>query len=122
MKKILALTYTRNLEFVRDKEGLSWNLFVPLFLLLALQLIFSSENKPLFTVGVVGKTPINHSIKEDPFYNLPHVKYVYFEDEIKAKKQLEQHQIELLLNNNSSKKVYFVNQDSEEGKFLSHII
>ncbi len=122
MKKILALAYTRNLEFVRDKEGLAWNLFVPLFLLLALQLIFTSDSRPLFTIGVLGEEVVNHTEKSDPFFTLPHVKYIYFKDEVKAKKQLEQHQIVLLLNNNEGHKSYWVNDNSEEGKFLDHMI
>lgn len=119
MKKILALVHVRNLEFVRDKEGMTWNLFVPLFLLFALNLIFTGANKPLFNVGIIGEQSAN--IKEEALLSLPSVKYHYFTDEAKAKKQLEQHQIELLLSNTQGQS-YWINKNSDKSQFLAHLI
>ncbi len=121
MKKILALLHTRNLEFVRDKEGMTWNLFVPLFLLFALQMIFSGNSRPLFNVGIIGEAS-THISKEQSLFTLPNVKYHYFNDELKAKKQLEQHQIELLLNVRQGNENYWINQSSDKGQFLSHLV
>ncbi|MBS0288286.1 MAG: ABC transporter permease [Proteobacteria bacterium] len=121
MKKILALVHTRNLEFVRDKEGMTWNLFVPLFLLFALNLIFSGANKALFNIGILGESQ-SKVVNEQALLSLPNVKYHYFTDEAKAKKQLEQHQIELLLNNQEGQESYWVNKNSDKSQFLGHII
>ena len=41
LKRIGALFYARNLEFVRDRAALVWNLAFPLLLVLGFTLIFS---------------------------------------------------------------------------------
>ncbi len=121
MNKILALTHVRNLEFVRDKEGMTWNLFVPLFLLFALQLIFSGTHKPLFNIGIIGSSP-EHIAQDETILSLPNVKYHYFSDVNKAKKQLEQHQLELLISTEHGQESYWVNQYSDKSEFLAHLI
>lgn len=121
MNKILALTHTRNLEFVRDKEGLTWNLLVPLFLLFALQMIFTDSNRSLFTIGIVGTQTNVHAAKES-LSELPNVSYHYFQDAAKAQKELEQHQIDLLLDFNTTPKTYWMNQNSDKSQFLSHLV
>lgn len=119
MNKILALTHTRNLEFVRDKEGLTWNLLVPLFLLLALQMIFTGSNRSLFTIGIVGQSM---PVGKESLSALPNVRYHYFQDIAKAQKELEQHQIDLLLDSNTAPKSYWMNKNSDKSQFLSHLI
>ncbi len=121
MNKILALTHTRNLEFIRDKEGLTWNLLVPIFLLFALQMIFTGNNRSLFTIGIMG-TQANVLTTKDSLSTLPNVSYHYFQDVTKAQKQLEQHQIDLILDFNATPKTYWMNQNSDKSRFLSHLI
>ena len=57
LKRIGALFYARNLEFVRDRAALVWNLAFPLLLVLGFTLIFSGPPKPLVQMGVVGSCP-----------------------------------------------------------------
>jgi hypothetical protein len=54
LKRIGALFYARNLEFVRDRAALVWNLLFPLLLVIGFSLIFSGPPKPLVQIGVVG--------------------------------------------------------------------
>ena len=52
-KRIYAIFRARNLEFMRDRSSLSWNIIFPVMLMFGLSFIFSSGDRALYTVGVL---------------------------------------------------------------------
>ncbi len=54
MKRFLAILHARNMEFIRDKSSLGWNILFPLLLVVGFAVVFTGEPKPLFKVGVMG--------------------------------------------------------------------
>ncbi len=54
MKRFLAILHARNMEFIRDKSSLGWNVLFPLLLVLGFAVVFTGEPKPMFKVGVMG--------------------------------------------------------------------
>ena len=48
IRRVLAVLHARNLEFLRDRATLGWNVLVPIALVGALALIFSGPERPLF--------------------------------------------------------------------------
>jgi len=53
LKRIYAIFRARNIEFVRDKSSLSWNLVFPVLLVFGLSFIFSGGYRAQYTVGVL---------------------------------------------------------------------
>ena len=50
MKKFLAVLHARNMEFIRDKSSLGWNILFPLLLVLGFAFVFSGGSSPMFKV------------------------------------------------------------------------
>ena len=48
MKKFLAVLHARNMEFLRDRSALAWNLAMPLLMVFGLAFTFSGGNKDIY--------------------------------------------------------------------------
>ena len=57
MRKFLALMHARNMEFLRDRGTLFWNLIFPVFLVFGFAFAFSGQDDSLLKVGIVGAPP-----------------------------------------------------------------
>ena len=53
LKRILAIFHARNLEFVRDRSTLSWNIILPVVLMFGLSFIFGGGTRAELTVGIL---------------------------------------------------------------------
>ena len=53
LKRILAIFRARNLEFVRDRSSMSWNIILPVVLMFGLSFIFGGADRTEYTVGVL---------------------------------------------------------------------
>ena len=108
IKRIGALFYARNLEFVRDRAALVWNLAFPLLLVIGFSLIFSGPPKPLVQMGVVGDLPAAYA----PLNAIPLLKLIPYDDEQKGRLKVRHHQLDLLLSPGSGH--YWVNPDAAQ--------
>lgn len=54
MRRVWALVRARNLEFLRDRSTLGWNILLPLLLVAGLAAVFGNGVRPLFKVAVLG--------------------------------------------------------------------
>ncbi len=52
--RVYALVRARNLEFLRDRSTLGWNILLPVLLVAGLAAVFGGGVRPLFKVGVIG--------------------------------------------------------------------
>ena len=101
LRRLLALLHARNLEFVRDRKTLTWNLLMPFGIVFAFAFIFSGPEKPLFKVGIL--TPPGLTLAEakasrlHPLLGTRFIEFYAPTDADAAVHKLERHQVDLLL-------------------------
>ncbi len=116
LKRIVAIFRARNLEFVRDKSSLSWNLILPVALMFGLSFIFGDDSRPEYTVGVVQSAPeIDRSVH--PFLQTDYIRFVTVSDPRDAMLKVARHQLDLLVELQPPVR-YWINPDSSKGYFV----
>ncbi len=121
MRRFLAILHARNIEFVRDRSTLGWNVILPLVLVFGLAAVFSSPPRALFKVGVMTE---QRSIEDvaDPFITLRYVDYIKVDDEQAAVTKVERHQLDMLLDLRTEPARYWINADSRNGYMLERLL
>ena len=119
-RRLLAVLHARNLEFLRDRATLGWNVLLPVVLVVAMGLIFGGPERPLFNVGVLqtGET-VEPSLH--PFLKTHYVEFFIVQDEQDAVKKVARHQIDLLLDLRGAPR-YWVNTDSPQGYVVEKLL
>ena len=51
--RILSILHARNIEFLRDRSALGWNILLPVLLVLGMGAIFSGDGRAMFKVAVL---------------------------------------------------------------------
>ncbi len=115
MKKFLALLHARNMEFLRDRGTLFWNLVFPLFLVFGFAFAFSGGDEELFKAGVIGSDTGNIPFLQDQVVTL-----IPYESADEAMSRLRHHQIDLVVDFASGS--YSVNQESAKGKVAEKLL
>lgn len=115
--RFYAVFVARNLEFVRDRGALAWGFVFPFFIILGFALVFNNQ-KPLYTVGVLGDVPVR--VQSQFLLEEALVELVAVSDPADAKQQLGRHAIDLLLN--AEAKHYWVNPLSTQGQVLERLM
>ncbi|MEL0082865.1 MAG: ABC transporter permease [Gammaproteobacteria bacterium] len=113
--RLLALLQARNMEFLRDRSSLGWNIAFPVLLVLGLALIFSDGERAIFKVGLLTETSLEQL--DHPFLDDPHIEFFTVSDEQRATRKVRLHKIDLLLDPASPGR-YWVNRQSQKGHFL----
>lgn len=116
LKRIGALLHARNLEFVRDRAALVWNLAFPLLLVFGFSLIFSGPPKPLVQMGVLGELTAAYQ----PLNKVPSLKLIPYADEERGQLMVRHHQLDLLLAPASGH--YWVNPDAPQGAMAEYLL
>lgn len=120
MKKFLAVLHARNMEFLRDRSALVWNLAMPFMLVFGLAFTFSGGNKDIYKIGVVGG--IEQLTQAAP--KLPttqHLQFIPYDDLEAAINKVKHHQMDMLIDVRAAPK-YWVNTSSPNGYLLERII
>ncbi|MEX1993401.1 MAG: ABC transporter permease [Steroidobacteraceae bacterium] len=122
-RRLLAIWYARNLEFLRDRSTLVFNLLFPLALVVAFAVIFGGEARSLFKIAVVTAPGVTLGEKLHPFLGTRHVDFYEVEaaslDETIRK--VERHQADLLLDLRNGTR-YWVNTDSPKGYLAEKLL
>lgn len=113
VKRFWALFYARNLEFVRDRSSMSWNLLFPVLLIAGFAVVFSNENKTLYKAGIVGD---NHM----ELRALKHIEWVTYEDIDEGLLQLKRHQLDLFVHPEQSS--YWINPHSPNSYIMEKVL
>lgn len=114
-KRFFAVVKARNIEFFRDKSSLGWNLFFPVLLLVGFSVVFSGEGKSSYKVGVVNLEQTTSEALSTKF-----IDFVDYQSIEKAKLKLEQHAIDLIMDESSN--AYWVNENSPKSYLVEKII
>ena len=116
LRRIGALFYARNLEFVRDRAALVWNLVFPLLLVIGFSLIFSGPPRPLVQIGVLGELPATYA----PLRAVPLLKIIPSDEEARGRLRVRHHQLDLLLSPEAGR--YWVNPDAPQGAMAEYLL
>jgi ABC-type multidrug transport system permease subunit len=119
-RRILSILIARNREFYRDRAGLSWNILMPIMMVLAFAFIFSNDSREVFKVGVVGADP-SRATPVAPFLQTRHIQFIPITDPALAIGKVERHQLDLLLDLRTEP-VYWVNPDSANGYLVERLL
>ncbi|MGI9261934.1 MAG: ABC transporter permease [Woeseiaceae bacterium] len=114
-KRIYAIFRARNLEFVRDRGSMSWNLILPIALMFGLSFIFGNERAE-YTVGVL-QTDAQIEVDQHPFLDTRYIEFVPVESQEEGLKKISRHQLDLLVDI-AGQSQYWVNPDSPKGYFV----
>ncbi|MEM9207993.1 MAG: ABC transporter permease [Pseudomonadota bacterium] len=115
LSRILAVFRARNLEFLRDRGTMAWNVILPFGLMFGLSFVFGDADRPQYTVGVLQDGP---ELVDDvsPFLQTRYMQFVVVEDEETGVRKVGRHQLDLLVDFRGAAR-YWVNPDSAKGYF-----
>jgi ABC-2 type transport system permease protein len=117
---LLAMTWARTLEFLRDRSALSWNLLVPVIMVAGIGWVFSGPGRPLFKVAVVADSPLSATLH--PFLATEHIHF-YRETDLQATiRKVQRHRVDMLLDLRQAPGKYWVNEESPKGDVLDKMV
>jgi len=111
VRQFAALFKARNMEFVRDRGTLIWNLVFPLFLVLGIAFAFSGGDEKLYKIGIVGT-----SDTALPIVAMEQMQIIPYDNTGAALEKLERHQIDLVVDYESRQ--FTINSESNKGRLL----
>ncbi len=120
MKRFLAILHARNMEFIRDKSSLGWNILFPLLLVVGFALVFTGEPKPLFKVGVVGD-PATLTRAAAEFFQTKYVQFIPVDDLARGIDKVEHFQLDMLVDLRKGQD-YWINTNSPNGYVLERML
>ncbi len=123
-KRFAALLHARNIEFVRDRSALAWNILMPVLLVMGFAFLFSQGNGDQFKVAVLGMTPtqkVEELTSVSRFFSTRSIQFVRLESADTALKKLAHHQVDLVITVEGALR-YWVNSDSSRGYMLERLL
>ena len=116
--RIYALFVARNLEFVRDRSSLAWNLLLPVLIIIGFAYAFNNENPEKFKVGLVVHGELQGAAAK--FRETRYIKFIEFDDADSNLTKVERHQIDLLFD--AASKRYWINRSSPNGYIVEKLL
>ncbi len=118
LARFLAALQARNLEFLRDRTALGWNLIMPVLIVMGFAFAFTTGQEDLYKVGLYGDPAQNHTL--DDFLATRYVDFIVVDDLKKMVGKVDRHQIDLLLDLRNGR--YWVNSTSPKGYLLEKLL
>jgi ABC-type multidrug transport system permease subunit len=119
-RRLLAVFYARNLEFLRDRTTVIWNFVFPIVLVVGMGLVFGGGARPLFEVGIL-HAGADIDPKAHPFLATKYVKFFTVTDVEDAVRKVSRHQIDLVIDLRTTPR-YWVNSDSPKGYIVERLL
>jgi len=123
LRRLAAIWHARNLEFLRDRSTLVFNVVLPLVLVVAFAVIFGSQARNLFKIGVIAPPGMALDATLHPFLEMRYADF-YAVDAAHldaAIRTVERHQSDLLLDLREAPR-YWVNADSPKGYLAEKLL
>lgn len=118
LRRFLAALQARNLEFLRDRTALGWNLIMPVLIVMGFAFAFTTGQEELYKVGIYGEAEENRALED--FLTTRYVDFIPVEDLEKMIDKVDRHQIDLLLDLRNNR--YWVNSTSPKGYLLEQLL
>ncbi|SDW20547.1 ABC transporter permease [Thiocapsa roseopersicina] len=119
-RRILTILVARNREFYRDRAGLSWNILMPIMMVLAFAFIFTDTSRDVFKVGVITEGA-ESPVAAFPFLQTRHIQFIPVTDTAAAIGKVERHQLDLLVDPSETSR-YWVNSESANGYLVERLL
>jgi ABC-type multidrug transport system permease subunit len=119
-RRIYAIFKARNLEFLRDRATLAWNIVLPLALMAGLSLAFGAGDRNEFTIGVLTEASVIDA-SEHPFLETRYIEFVPIANIDEGFLKVGRHQLDLLLRFDGSP-TYWINPESAKGYFAERAL
>lgn len=121
-KRFLALFFSRNKEFIRDRSSLSWNILMPVLIVAGFSFAFSGDIGKQFKVGVINES--SAILQAKTFISLKHIEFYSVDASDSAIshsiKKVQRHQVDMLLD--AKKQQYWINTESPSGYLVEKIL
>ena len=112
--RIRAMVHARNMEFLRDRGTLFWNLIFPFFLIFGFAFAFSGDEERVFTVAVYGEADRPIALLE-----LQGIAISEYTDREAAINRVRNHQIDFLID--PEERTYYLNEASPRGELVEEL-
>jgi len=114
-RRFVATLAARNREFLRDRMALSWNILLPVLIVMGFAFAFTSDNQELFKVGVKGEPEGEHA-----FLATRHITFIAVDELDGNIPKVERHQLDMLLDLELQR--YWINRTSAKGYILEQLL
>lgn len=119
MKRFLAALIARNREFLRDRTAVSWNIVMPVLIVMGFAFAFTTDSPDLFKVGLVGQTQ-QAAPQLEQFLATQHIRFIPMDALPTAITKVERHQLDMALDLDQSR--YWINSTSSKGYMLERLL
>ena len=118
LQRFLALLSTRNKEFLRDRSSVSWNIIMPVLIVLGFAFTFTGDFADQYKVGIANNTGKDPGL--NAFRQTKYIEFIPINDVNKAIVKVERHQLDMLIDANTHR--YWVNNESPKGYLVEKIM
>ncbi len=117
--RMMAVMKARFREFYRDTASWSWNLIMPVLIILGFAFIFSGDKNELFKVAVLA-APGSAAYEMD-FLDTKQVRFIDVSDRDAAILKVQRHQYDMLIEPSAEPR-YWINQHSANGYVVEKLL
>jgi ABC-2 type transport system permease protein len=117
-KRFMALLSTRNKEFLRDRSSVSWNILMPVLIVIGFAFTFTGDFADQYKVGIANGQSGNAALTT--FLKTKYIEFIKISDIKQAIVKVERHQLDMLIDAASNK--YWVNNESPKGYLVERVM
>jgi ABC-type multidrug transport system permease subunit len=118
-KRFTAALSARNREFLRDRTAISWNIVLPVMIVIGFAFFFKLDGNEMFKIGVYGeRNTASPGIEQ--FLDTDHIRFITVAELQQAVTKVERHQLDMLLDLTQTR--YWINADSQNGYILQRLL
>ncbi len=118
IRRILAILHARNLEFLRDRATLGWNVAMPLLLVAGMAAIFSGGDRSEYKVALI-QDEAQAAAPAHPFLGTRYFDFIAMERG-EALDRVANHQLDLAIDFGAG--AYWINPESPGGYFAERLL
>ncbi len=130
LKRYLAVMHARNIEFLRDRTALGWNLLLPVLLVAGFAFLFSEQAGKTYKVAIHGADfPIEEAsgqkrqyVDRFPLLATKYIKFIPVVDLQSGLRKIRHHQLDMLVSLQDGGRRYWINSDSKKGYILERLL
>ncbi len=119
--RIFSILHARNIEFLRDRSALGWNILLPVLLVLGMGAIFSGDGRAMFKVAVLQQAEVV-DLTAHPFLQTRFIDFYAVSDLDDALAKLSRHQMDMLISPAGEPPQYWINESAPNGYMLEKLI
>jgi ABC-2 type transport system permease protein len=118
LQRFWALLSTRNKEFLRDRSSVSWNIVMPVLIVLGFAFTFTGDFADQYKVGIANASAHNAAL--NAFRQTKYIEFIPIADLKQAIVKVERHQLDMLIDAASNK--YWINNKSPKGYLVERVM